>query len=243
MKNPKKILKAFSAIEISISIVITSIVVAALVFLQDLGKSTSIKALISQFTEYDTAVKQFYLKYNSIPGDTASTVSFGLSATNTDGNDDGLIEDAKGGTNEFSGEVANFWMHLSKSGFIKQNFDGAQNENAKINNSFPSSKIGDKVGVTAFGYDGKNYYQIGIISANKNRLIMSDKSLKPSEAFNFDLMIDDGLPTSGRVIATSGIKVNRPDKDKKCSDNKEYETSNNSPSCQLRIEFETNISD
>ena len=238
-------LKSFSILEITIVIIVASLIITALIFMQNLNKSTGIKALIVQFSEYDRAIKQFYLKYNSLPGDTKSTIDFKLSKTNTDGNDDGIIEDAKGGINEFSGEVTNFWMHLGNSGFIEQNFDGAKNENAKINTSFPASKIGDKTGVTVFGYQGKNYYQIGITGADKNRIILTDKSLKPSEAFGFDMMIDDGIPTTGRVVAAFGNKVNgiNSDKNKKCAIDKEYKTNNNSPACQIRIEFGITITD
>ena len=231
--------KAFALIEVLVIIIVVSFLIAAFIFIRELNKNNSVKAFISQIAAFDNAIEQFYDKYDALPGDIDYTVAFGLSETNTDGNNNGIIEDANGGISKASGEITNFWVHLSNSKFISQIFDGAENDNAKIGSTFPISKISVRKGITVYYYNGKNYYQVGVVEADKNGIVMSDNSLKVLESFNIDIKIDDGLPASGRVIVVGGKSVNGIYEDTNCVVNKEYNTTINTPSCQLRIEFGT----
>jgi hypothetical protein len=227
----------FSILRSLIILVVVSLLLIFFIFIRQLYSNSNIRAFIVEISTFDSAIKQFYLKYESFPGDVASTVDFGLSKTNTDGNDDGLIQDKNGDIKAASGEVVNFWLHLSNSGFIQQNFDGRENMEAKIDTTFPRSVIGSDIGITAFGVDGKNYYQVGVMGANNKNIIMSDNSLKTSEALEIDMKLDDGLAISGRIVAVSGKTVNKIAKNGKCVLGNEYNFKTAMPVCQLRIEI------
>lgn len=223
-------------------VVVIIIIVLLLIFFVSVGQlyeSSGIKAFIVQMSNFDSAVNQFYTKYEALPGDLKSTVEFGLSDKNSDGNNNGIIEDQNGYINSASGEITNFWMHLSKSGMINQNFDGLENQNAKIDTSFPRSVIGNSVGITVFGINGKNYYQIGVNSANDKEIIMSDNSFGSEEAAEIDTKVDDGFPLTGRIVTASGSLPNKLSQNKKCIFDSEYNTKSKNPSCQLRIEMGT----
>jgi len=231
MKNSVSILKFI------IMVAITAALLIFFISIKQLYELSGVKAFIVQIYNFDSAINQFYTRYQALPGDVASTVEYGLSGKSSDGNNNGIIEDQNGNINSASGEVTNFWMHLSKSGIINQNFDGLENRKAIIDNSFPRSAIGDNRGITVFGYNGKNYYQIGVAASNETNIVMSDNSFRSIEADDIDNKIDDGLPFTGKVIAVSGTSLNQISQNKKCAFDDEYNIRSKIPSCQLRIEI------
>ena len=226
-----------SILKFVIIIIVIALLLIFFISIRQLYESSSIRAFIVQMSNFDSAIDQFYTKYEALPGDLKSTVEFGLSKDSSDGNNNGIIEDRNNHINSASGEVTNFWMHLSRSGMINQNFDGLENQNAKIDSSFPRSVIGNSVGITVFGYNGKNYYQVGVDGANDKNIIMSDNSFRSEEAADIDIKIDDGFPFTGRIIATSGELLNQFSQNKKCVFDSEYNIKSKIPSCQLRIEI------
>lgn len=233
--------KFLSILNFAIIVIAIALLLIFFISIRHLYESSSIKAFIVQISNFNSAIDQFYAKYEALPGDLKSTVEYGLSNQNSDGNNNGIIEDRNGNINSLSGEVTNFWMHLSKSGIINQNFDGLENQNAKIDSSFPRSMIGTDRGITVFGYNGKNYYQIGVASSKETNIIMSDNSLRSVEASDIDTKIDDGLPFMGRIIAVWGNSLNQISQNKKCVFDSEYNVRSKIPSCQLRIEIGSSI--
>ena len=233
--------KVISILNFAIVAIAIALLLIFFISIRHLYESSSIKAFIVQISNFNSAIDQFYVKYEALPGDLKSTVEYGLSNQNSDGNNNGIIEDRNGNINSASGEVTNFWMHLSKSGIINQNFDGLENQNAKIDSSFPRSMIGTDRGITVFGYNGKNYYQIGVASSKETNIIMSDNSLRSVEASDIDTKIDDGLPFMGRIIAVWGNSLNQISQNKKCVFDSEYNVRSKIPSCQLRIEIGSSI--
>lgn len=190
-----------------------------------------------QIKKYDDAVAAFGEKYDALPGDVCGTQTYGITTENTDGNCDNIVNDRNQKIISANGEITNFWMHLSKTKMLNEIFDGAENEKVKIGNSFPISKIGDKIGIIAYSDEGKTFYQIGFKYANSHRLFMSDRSLKTFESYWFDEKIDDGNPRKGRVIAVGKSSLNIIENNE-CVKFSEYDQTNNDPVCQLRIEIQ-----
>lgn len=233
MNNNSK--NAFTIVETLIAICVITIVITGVFFSKKIAKENEIKSLIMQIKKYDAALNSFTQKYHALPGDLRDTIVYGITESNTDGNGDNVISDRTQNIFQANGEITNFWMHLSKTKMLDENYDGAEDENAKIGSTFPVSKIGEKVGIIIFGAEGKTFYQVGFQFADADRLYTTDYSLKTDEAFLFDKKIDDGNPQKGRVVALGGKELNTQQNDQ-CIKFGEYNSDIPMPVCQLRIE-------
>ena len=238
--TPQK--NAFTIVESIIVITFFASIISAIYFVNKINQVNDIKSLIMQIKKYDIAINAFTQKYHALPGDVENTVDYGITDSNTDGDNNNIITDSAQKNFSANGEISNLWMHLSKTKMLDENYDGAEDDKAKIGTTFPISKIGDKIGILAYGANGKTFYQIGFDFADYDRLYASDKSLKTTEAYLFDKKIDDANPKTGRVIAVSGKMLNllAPDMIKNnntCIKFAEYNFSVPFPACQLRIEI------
>lgn len=98
---------AFTLIELSIVLVIIGLIIGGILTGQDLINAATIRAQVSQISEFTTAVNTFKVKYNYLPGDMppseASALGFftftGVGAGGYDiyhqypyGNNDGTID-------------------------------------------------------------------------------------------------------------------------------------------------------
>ncbi len=225
----------FTLIETLIVICIASITLIGILFAKKIIKENDIKSLIVQIKKYDTALHSFTQKYHALPGDIQGTVSYGITESNTDGNGDNVITDRMQKHLQANGEITNFWRHLSKSKMLDEHYDGEEDEKVKIGSTFPASKIGEKVGIVAFGDGGKTFYQIGFEFADTDRIYTNNRSLKTDEASLFDKKTDDGNPQKGQVVAVGENYLNIVKNDD-CVKFGDYNQSNPSPACQLRIE-------
>jgi len=231
----KKSKHNFTIIESLIIITVIIIIIAGLVFVKKMLIENNVKSLVMQIKKYNTAVEAFTEKYHALPGDIQDTVTYNITAKNTDGNNDNIITDESQNIIQANGELTNFWMHLSKSKMLDENYDGEKNIHAKIGSTFPVSRIGDKVGIIAFGAEGKTFYQIGLKIINADKIFTSNRSLKTDEAFLFDKKIDDGNPQKGEVVVVGGEKLNVT-QNNECVKFGDYDSDNSIPACQLRIE-------
>ncbi len=235
-KNLLRKPSAFTIIEFLIFFCLVIIIMIGIYFAKQMTRVSDVKSLIMQIKKYDDAVAAFAEKYDAFPGDVCETKTYGITPENTDGNCDNIVNDRAQKIISASGELPNFWMHLSATKMIDGNFDGKENEKAKIGTTFPISKIGDKIGIVAYGDEGKTFYQIGFKFAKRDRLFMSNGSLKTFEAYWFDEKIDDGNPRKGRVVAVGKNSLNNSE-NPECVKFSEYDRTNDDPVCQLRIEI------
>jgi len=227
--------KAFTFIENLIVIFVITIAVAAIFFVTQINKESAVKSLVVQIKKYDAALNNFTQKYHALPGDVQNTIFYGITETNSDGNGDNIITDTSQKIFSANGEITNFWMHLSQTRMLDENYDGKINNSAKIGSTFPISKVGDKIGIITFGAEGKTFYQIGFLVADAKKIYLTNHALKTEEAFLFDKKFDDGNPQKGIVIAVGGDELNIT-QNNKCVKFKEYNQENSDPICQLRID-------
>lgn len=228
--------KAFTITEFLVVTILLIFVIIGVLAAKNILTSSSVKSLIVQIEQYNFAINSFTQKYHAMPGDVEDTISYGISKENTDGNGDNLIEDRNGNITQASGEIVNFWLHLSTTGFLSEKYDGKSRRKAKVKTTFPTSKIGQNIGIIAFSARGKLFFQIGFKDSNHYSMNMSDKSLKPNEAYLFDEKIDDGDAKKGKVFAAGG-KLPNILKNDKCLKFRDYNLANKTPSCQIRIEI------
>ena len=229
--------RAFTITEFLITIILLTLIILGIFFIKKTLTQSSVKSLIVQIERYNFAINSFTQKYHALPGDVEDTVAYGITTKNTDGNGDNLINDRNGEIKKANGEISNFWLHLSKSKMLNEDYDGKSGRRAKVGSTFPLSKVGQKVGIVAFSARGKSYFQVGLKNSSRYSMNMTNYSLKPGEAFLLDEKIDDGDAKRGKVFAAGGSLPNIL-KNNECLKFKEYNLSNSKPSCQLRIEME-----
>lgn len=108
----------FSLLEVSISLTVISLIIAAVLTGQNIKHRLELNQVITDISTITSAVKQFKDVYsNSIPGDFASATN-SLGSTTSDGNGD---NDLDTGT---PNEELLFWQHLQLAGLISGTYDG-----------------------------------------------------------------------------------------------------------------------
>jgi prepilin-type N-terminal cleavage/methylation domain-containing protein len=121
----------FTLIEMAIVLVIIGLIVGAVVAGQSLIYAATLRSVISQQLQIQTAIATFRGKYNCLPGDCANASAFGFTGgdpgqVQNNGNGDGIIGPPNGYL--FSQPAADepapnnepvaFWAHLSQAGLI-----------------------------------------------------------------------------------------------------------------------------
>lgn len=205
----------FTLVELSIALVIIALIIGGVMVGRDLLSTAQINAGIHQLEGYQSAVNNFRLRYQGIPGDIRdATDQFSNTAwpdlVNGDG--DGLLRDASGEEADpddsalerdtFTGELPQFWYQLSAARMVDAEFDGQ----FTIGASFPYSKAGSG-GIAAYGIaDDTNYFYIGMITPTDTvgQTVLTQNALTPEQAWQMDRKMDDGHPMQGIVRAAGG---------------------------------------
>ena len=217
--------RGFSLVELSIVLVILGLLVGGVLSGQSLIRASELRSVISSYQKYVAAANTFRDKYFALPGDMTNAQSFwGVRAAGTnlacqqtinvttgtcnsdgDGHIGGISGDA--GLNE----RFLMWQHLAYAGLIEGSYTGAS-ANATtqtfvlsgIGTNTPPSKmspgffypawVGAISGDTNW-YDGS--YGFNALAFWGNGTL----PLLPSEAWNIDTKLDDGMPATGGVFA------------------------------------------
>ena len=226
--------KAFTLIEIAMIICVIAVAAAGIFAAQMIAGTSDARGLVAQIQKYDQAIAGFRSQYHALPGDVRNTINQNLSPENTDGDNNGIITDQTLEITQANGEITNFWLHLSQSKMLDENYDGAENQLVRFGKTFPISKLGENNGIIVFGAEGKNFYQVGFKFANIERIFTGNRSVTTKDALYFDKKIDDSNPQKGRVTAAGGDSLNLP-ANEGCVKNDKYNVDVKSPFCQLKI--------
>jgi len=196
MKMQKKYMFGFSLMELSITIVISGLLMAAVTSGLHLLQASTINKTISELTGYVTATNNFRDKYRAWPGDMSNAQSFwGSRVTNGDGNE------------QVSNQESLYsWQEMALSGLIAGSYTGQYvttiNYQAGVN--LPSSVIpgGFYIPVywsNVFATSG-NVIQLGSFYSNTPW----GSAMNPSDAHIIDTKIDDGYSDQGNFYALRG---------------------------------------
>ncbi|MFN7039502.1 MAG: prepilin-type N-terminal cleavage/methylation domain-containing protein, partial [Alphaproteobacteria bacterium] len=203
--------KAFTLVELSIVLIIIGLIIGGITYGSALINQSQILSVIGEITQYRSAVNNFALKYNSLPGDITNASTFWPSCDSTpancNGNGDGTIG-IKGNTGwqgtYQTNEALRAWQHLNLAGIISGNYSGigissAQNGQFSVNS--PASKYNN----SGYSFYTENCYNIGAIPylmfGGKVTSGTPTYSVTPMDAYNIDNKLDDGNPKTGKAIA------------------------------------------
>ncbi len=220
MKN-----SGFSLLELSIVLVIIGLIAGGIVAGSSMIRAAELRAVATEFTQYQTAVNTFRDKYLGLPGDLKNAEQFWGTAHATDatcittastgietcnGNGDGnMLFSTR------SAEPYRFWQHLANAGLVSGAFNGASGANnvyydADIGENIPESKLsgagwhayrhnssGAYGGDTA-SFEG-NFGNFFFYGGNQTTDLPTDTILTSTEAWSLDKKIDDGKPAQGNV--------------------------------------------
>jgi len=229
----------FTLIELSIVLVIIGLIIGGVLVGQDLIRAAEVRATISQIEKYQTAVNTFREKYGAVPGDLNALVAtqFGFTARGNyagQGDGNGILQGVDAnlaghnyGNVQNCGESAMFWVDLTTANgmninMIEGSFSTASPTTPPGNISgtfltgyFPQAKIGRGNYIYVYSNSSvltpaTNYFGISALSqVGTVTAVNSTPAITVKQAYDIDKKVDDGYPTSGRVVAyylnTTGI--------------------------------------
>jgi len=197
--------KAFTLIELSIVLIIISLIVGGVVSGKSLIRSAELRSIISEYNTYQTAYNNFLIQYDAIPGDMVNASEYWP----------GVALDGNGNNKNYvwGPEGIDAWHHLSLAGFVNGAYIGSVNAggiNSIVGVTVPDSNMKGRgwsmldTGLLhgrqgmALGFmipkawPGAIYYPFGA-------------SLVPKDAISIDKKFDDGDPRSGALYIGTGI--------------------------------------
>lgn len=223
--HPATSQSAFSLVELSIVLVILGLLTGGILAGQSLVRAAELRSVTTEYDRYRAAVGSFRDKYFALPGDMPNATKFwGVislvdnscrngSPTTTetcDGNGDGLIAEIGR-----SAEFYRFWQHLANAGLINGNYTGASNglgsneaDSIGIGQNTPVSRMANGTWFVNTEYGWTSAWWGSAVSSGNYFIFggneyggpyMDTPMLKPAEAWNIDVKIDDGKPGSGNV--------------------------------------------
>ncbi|MFZ4124477.1 MAG: type II secretion system protein [Rickettsiales bacterium] len=247
---------AFTLVELSIVLVIMGLIVGGIMAGASLIRNTEVKTAISQSQKYKNALYAFRSKYAGWPGDLSDATNYwgvkagtgsdvtchqtaGTGNATCNGNGDGFMEGISGDTS--NGERFLTWQQMAAAGLIEGRFTGASTTaptmNAAPGVNVPKPTVGGNnvrwevhqldgsVTGHAIWFDGSYPGNVMVLAGGP--------ALKPEEAWNIDLKLDDGMPATGGIFvakATSAWWPNCADGDTTAAN---YNLSDTAKRCPL----------
>ena len=211
--------RGFSLVELSIVLVILGLLVGGILSGRTLIRASELRSVSADFQRYNTATMAFRDKYFGLPGDITNATRIWGAADLGDGvgSDCGDTESTDTKTCNGDGNSQIDWapsngvyerfrvfQHLANAGLIEGNFTGALTSgNAYVGRQLPASKLaqaGYEFCVTAIYTSTGHIFKLGRkIASTPDGL--NGGALTPSEAWNIDQKMDDGLSDSGKILA------------------------------------------
>jgi type II secretory pathway pseudopilin PulG len=217
----------FTFIEMGIVMVIIGLIIGGTIVALDMKRSAELRAILTQRGEIVGAVMEFKQKYNGLPGDLRNATSY-WGAANADAavcritasvnketcNGDG---DKRVGENIATAvnESFRFWQQLGNAELIKGNYTGVAGSGGNYHHVRGTNALASNVSTIVWGvrnldaytgdattyitYDYDNLLEVG--TENSTSEPADGGGFSPEEALSIDTKADDGLPTSGSVIA------------------------------------------
>lgn len=219
-------MRAFSLVELSIVLVILGLLTGGVLTGQSLIRAAELRAVTSEYQRYTTAIHTFRNQYMALPGDfrdatrfwgyqgiTGCTNNAGTAAVANgvcDGTGDGQIN--IGTVSNASSEPYQAWRQLARAGLVEGQYTGQTDtvsvKHSVIGQNVPASKLSN-AGWTlhylgarsghAYWFD-KQYEHVFFFGAQEPQWETFVPVLRPEEAWNIDVKLDDGKPGTGAIM-------------------------------------------
>lgn len=234
--------KGFSLVELSIVLVILGLLAGGILGGQSLIKASELRAVSTEYEQWQTATNTFRERYFAVPGDFSGATSFWIGGVTSNGDGNGLVADGA-----LDDEMFLFWQHLSLAGLIPGTYTGVTGSGGTTyhvvpEENAPRSRFGGgwtantRYGGSAARYD-YNYLNSFLVGAATATSLTQDPLFTPQDAWNVDTKFDDGKPGKGRVIglyySTCANSIGNQDYDK------DYALNDDSVQCALY--FKSNV--
>lgn len=241
--------RAFSFIELTITISITSLLIVLIIAGKNIQNSANLNSLVTEITHIESAVNNFYAEFRQLPGDydNASSMWNGVN-----GNGDSIIQ--------WNDTEKNYFLDLALSDNLAQ----YNPKYAAFSNHYRAINIFDKANNALYLVAGDNnafYFNNPALPSNNDATradnyifyakIYSDNlnyynfgaTLKPRDAHNIDSKYDDGNPIYGRIISQNGYNSEQNGANYTdyvtCHTGNEYSLSTNYEACRIAFKLDT----
>jgi prepilin-type N-terminal cleavage/methylation domain-containing protein len=204
----------FSLLEFSVVIVIIGLLAMGLTTGEALARASRVQTVISEISQYKTAISSFKQTYEYLPGDLPEASNIWkeqCDKSNCNGNGDGQIQFGSIGLDK-GREHVRAWQHLALAGIISGDFSGTEwpegTESARLipAKNIPASEVAGAV--------WNIYSDVPLRGQKGNRLVLSAVTndnlqlpeagvISADEALDFDNKTDDGNPETGVVQASN----------------------------------------
>lgn len=255
--------RGFSLVELSIVLVILGLLTGGILAGQSLIRAAELRSVIADFSRYHAAIYSFRDKYFALPGDMTNATRFwnsaggdstnatcyeaqtGTSTATCNGDGDGAIKNTLGNVERFSA-----WKHLANAGLVEGSYSGKTNAatgtyNAVRGSNVPAAKISngyydinkeDYVAASVSNFDlGQSFNMLSLFASATGG--SGGNALRPEEAWNLDMKLDDGRPARGSILSTKKSNTNNPDCTTADTLDAAYELSLNHKNCVVRYGF------
>lgn len=186
-------LLAFTLTELSIVLAIISLLAVVTLSGRFLIRESQIKSSLASVDELKSAIGQFELLYNALPGDFKNASDYWSAVAS--GNNDRIID---AGTEDFLA-----MQHLSLAELIKGEYSGVLGLGLQPSVNIMEASIegsGMYFSCCAIGSSEFNNY-VGLFIPNLADTNLKSGVVTPTEAYDIDLKLDDGNPDQGKLIA------------------------------------------
>lgn len=209
----------FTIVEMAIVVVVIALLIGGVMAGKSLISGGKVRAIAGELDENRGAIVMFSEKYFDWPGDMSDATDMWPSGNTDDGDGNDKIEWSKG-----EGTLA--WHHLMMADMIGQrSFKGDKSTAAVVGESVPSSKIAG--GGWFINYDDTMHNHLGLGAQDGNG--MNSAILLPGKrAYDIDMKLDDGNPTTGKIQSTGAD----------CIDGTLYTTMDEKANCMMRFSIE-----
>jgi type II secretory pathway pseudopilin PulG len=201
----------FSLVELGIVILVIGLIAGGVLTAYSMLRSAEIQSVIADMQRYEAATAKFVATYASIPGDMVDATDNWAVAANGDG--DGYIDNADA-TPGAPSEPFQFWRQLQLADALDIAVTGTNGPAATVDlqpgQNIPAGKItgsGWYVGFDASAVLGTGrMFDIAppgnfmLFAGATTSATIGASILTPTEAYNIDRKIDDGIPGQGDVI-------------------------------------------
>jgi type II secretory pathway pseudopilin PulG len=196
-------LSAFTLVELSIVLLIIGLIIGGISAGSSLIQQAKLRKVISEENNLRTAINNFKVQFNALPGDFSSASNFWPSATcpsgtvpsGCNGNADGIIE--FGGITDPGEEMYRAPQHLSLAGMLAGTYDGTI---LSIPSAYTPGLFTIRTG-TDFNVTG-NKIEFG--SPSPGQGWNCGAILTSMQAYNIDQKIDDGVANTGKILSIDG---------------------------------------